>query len=173
LDPDRGARRRALVRDKLTRASHKTRDGYDATRRDVGNRLAGAAAELQARVTGETPDDRTVEARVRAALGRVSSHPRAVCVSATDGFVVLSGDVLSGESKAVEAAVRGVRGVRDVSNQLTVHESAANIPALQGGSSPADGWAGWAASGWSPTAKVLVGVGAAVSLAAAVAARRS
>jgi len=33
LDPDRGARRRALVRDQAARAGHKVGDGLDATAR--------------------------------------------------------------------------------------------------------------------------------------------
>src|SRR5687768_4718196 len=38
LDPDRGARRRALLRDKAVRAKRKTRDAADATARDIANR---------------------------------------------------------------------------------------------------------------------------------------
>src|SRR5262249_6662234 len=45
LDPATGARRRSLLRDKVVGAAHKTRDAYDATRRDIGNRLSGASAE--------------------------------------------------------------------------------------------------------------------------------
>src|ERR671928_1172414 len=49
LDPDRGARRRALVRDQAVRASHKLGDELDATTRDLRNRAKGSAAELRSR----------------------------------------------------------------------------------------------------------------------------
>src|SRR5256885_13776536 len=101
FDPARGARRRALVRDTLTRAGHKSKDAYDATRRDVANRLDGIAATVQARMRDEPADDRTIEARVRAALGRACSHPKAIRVAAANGAVTLSGDVLAAESSAV------------------------------------------------------------------------
>ena len=38
LDPDRGARRRALMRDKLVRGSRITGDALDATMKDMTNR---------------------------------------------------------------------------------------------------------------------------------------
>lgn len=41
LDPARGNRRRALIRDKMIYAVRKTRDTAGAARRDVGNRLYG------------------------------------------------------------------------------------------------------------------------------------
>ena len=54
LDPDRGARRRALVRDKAVRATRKTRDAAGATRRDLSNRLSGLQSRIRARVSDET-----------------------------------------------------------------------------------------------------------------------
>ena len=53
FDPARGARRRSMVRDRVVRAAHKTRDAYDATRRDFGNRLSGAAAEVRSQLSGD------------------------------------------------------------------------------------------------------------------------
>lgn len=172
LDPARGARRRALVRDQLTRAAHKSRDAYGATRRDLGNRLYGAMTQVQGRFREDAADDRTIERRVRAALGRVCSHPRAIRVTAFDGAVSLSGDVLADEQRAIETAVRGVRGVRDVTNSLSAHAGAEGIPALQGRSSRPDHWFTWMRGSWSPTAKAVAAAGAAASLLAAAAARR-
>lgn len=157
LDPDRGARRRALVRDKAIRASRKTRDAAGATRRDVANRLGG----LRARVThanDSMADDGKVEARVRAALGRVASHPRAIQTAAAGGCVMLSGDVLASEMPAIVAAVNRVRGVASVENNLRVHESADGIPSLQGASARRDSWAGWIRGNWSPAALLAAGV---------------
>jgi hypothetical protein len=47
LDPDRGARRRALVRDKTTRAVRVTRETVDAKQRHVRNKLAGVQARTR------------------------------------------------------------------------------------------------------------------------------
>ena len=47
LDPDRGRRRRALVRDKMKRAANKTSDALDATARDLRHRTVGLAAEAR------------------------------------------------------------------------------------------------------------------------------
>jgi hypothetical protein len=47
LDPDRGARRRARARDKMAWAVRNTRDGLDATARDLPNRARGMAASTQ------------------------------------------------------------------------------------------------------------------------------
>jgi hypothetical protein len=58
FDPDRGARRRALVRDQFVRASRKTRDGLDATMRDVANRSRGVAASVRGRLRHGDIDDR-------------------------------------------------------------------------------------------------------------------
>jgi len=132
LDPDRGVRRRSLVRDKVIRARHKTRDVLNATRRDVGHRIEGVAAELRGSVSAEAADDFTLTERVRAKLGRVASHPPAIHVTASDGSITLSGDIFTSEAAAVLSAARGVRGVRDVNNQLTVHRHNDGIPALQG-----------------------------------------
>lgn len=47
LDPDKGRRRRALVRDKAVRAAHKTGDVIGSRSRDLGNRARGIAAEAR------------------------------------------------------------------------------------------------------------------------------
>jgi BON domain len=173
MDPARGPRRRALVRDKFTRLAHKTRDAYGATQRDLGNRLGGVASEVQSRIQGGVADDRIIEARVRAELGRVCSHPRAIRVNATNGWVTMSGDVLASEAGLVETAIRKVRGVGGVNRQFTVHATGNGVPSLQGTSPRSAWWSSWAAESWSPTAKTMVGLGAVASLAAAAALRRT
>jgi uncharacterized membrane protein len=47
LDPGRGARRRALVRDKIVHGLHKTEDAAETTARDLRNRAQGLAAEVR------------------------------------------------------------------------------------------------------------------------------
>ena len=71
LNPSRGGGRRALVHDKIVRATRLTRDGLDATARDMSNRARGIAAAARGRLwNGDVSDDVLVE-RVRAKLGRV------------------------------------------------------------------------------------------------------
>lgn len=131
-DPQSGRRRRALARDQFIRAKRKTRDALDATGRDVANRTSGTMAALRGRWTSAAVDDERLVERVRAVLGRVCSHPRAIDVDAVDGRVTLRGPILAGEMDNVLRKIGGVRGVADVANELELHESADGIPALQG-----------------------------------------
>lgn len=133
FDPAGGRRRRARVKDQFTRLAHTTGEGLDATARDLSNRAAGAAAEARRRFRSDRPDDDVLVERVRAALGRVVSHPRAIDVEACNGTVCLCGPILTHEMSALLRAVELVPGVRHVDNQLEPHDQPGNIPALQGG----------------------------------------
>jgi BON domain len=166
FDPARGARRRSMVRDKVVRAAHKTRDAYDATRRNLGNRLSGTAAEVRSQLSGDRADDWTIGERVRAKLGRVTSHPRAITVIVEDGNVKLTGDVLASEIDAIVSGVENVRGVGSVDNRLTTHAAANRVPSLQGGSRRRGWWSAWVRDGWSPTAIAITATGAVAIFAA-------
>jgi hypothetical protein len=155
LDPDRGARRRALIRDKIVRGAHKSSDGLSAASRDLANRTSGAVAEARGWISEQEIPDRTVEARVRSALGRYSSHPRAIEASASNGRVTLRGLTLSHEADQVVRGIEGVRGVMEVVDELERHDSAENIPALQGGTPP--GQEGWLQGNWSPATRLVAG----------------
>jgi hypothetical protein len=171
LDPARGNRRRALIRDKMIFAARKSRDAAGATRRDLGNRVQGATASVRGLLDRTPVDDRILVERVRAELGRVASHPRALDVSACDGCVTLTGDVLSSEVAPIMSSIAGVRGVTDVENQMTTHASAAHVPSLQGESERPAHWGVWRRSGWSPTA-MLAGCAALAAAVVGVAALR-
>lgn len=171
LDPDHGPRRRALVRDKGVRLAHKTGDAADAARRDIANRLKGLQARTIRHISDDASDDQTVRERVRAALGRLTAHPRAICVDVREGKVTLTGDVLASESSAVASAIEHVRGVREVDNNLAVHTSAASVPSLQGGSSGDDAGRAWLRRRWSPTALATASIATGALAIAAAAAR--
>jgi gas vesicle protein len=174
LDPDRGARRRALVRDKAARVSRKTRHAADATRRDLGNRLAGLRSRARARLDDETVDDYKLRERVRATLGRVTSHPRAIVVSAKSGWVTLTGDAIEAQIPSIVSAVENVRGVEGVQNEIRPHAEAASIPSLQGAPRRPGSWATWIPGSWSPTALLIAGAATgAVALTAVAMARRA
>ena len=155
LDPAQGRRRRALVRDKLVRAGHVTRDTAATARRDMANRATGVAARLR-RSTDDRPlGDRVLVERVRAQFGHVVSHPRAVDVTADDdGVVTLRGQVLEHEFDQLCRAVEGVPGVREVVNELELHSDATNVPSLQGDGGLRRLWQG----SWSPTTRVVTAV---------------
>jgi len=127
LDPDRGARRRSLLRDQGVHAGHKLSDGLSARARDARNRIRGTAHELRARFRNDAVDDEVLHQRVRSAIGRVAAHPGAITVTSAQGRVILEGDVFEDELEDLIEQVRGVRGVEEVQNQLTVHRSAEGI----------------------------------------------
>jgi uncharacterized membrane protein len=165
LDPDRGARRRHLLVDRVSRAGHVTSEGLETAARDLGNRARGLAATARSRVRRDAADDRVIEERVRAELGRAVSHPGAIDVLSELGRVTLSGPVLAAEAATLRARVGQLRGVTDVVDRLEVHESPAGVPALQGGSTRQGDRFELAQENWAPAVRLLTGVaGAAVVL---------
>src|SRR5207245_245605 len=121
LDPDRGNRRRALVRDKMVHLLHESGDAMGTISHDLGHRTAGLAAETRSRFRREDVSDAVLVERVRSKIGRVISHPRSVEITAAEGHVTLSGPILAREVDDLLAAVASVRGVRGVENRLEVH----------------------------------------------------
>ena len=173
LDPDRGGRRRALVRDKAVLTTRKTRDGVDAAARDVMNRTRGIAAATRGRLAREAVSDDTLVERVRARLGRACSHPRAIDVYAVDGEVTLTGPILAAEVEDVMATVAAVRGVTGIVNALDAHETSEGVSALQGDGRRAGPALDILQRRWAPGTRALVGAGvAAAGLAGAAYARR-
>jgi uncharacterized membrane protein/osmotically-inducible protein OsmY len=157
LDPERGRRRRARVRDRIAHTANLSADCLGATGRDLAHRATGAAARVRGALRPDRADDIVLIERVRAQLGRFVSHPHAIDVEAANGRVTLRGPILQGEVKRLIRAVERVRGVREVVNDLTEHPRAGNVPALQGGSTPLisqpDVWQ----RAWAPTTRLLVG----------------
>lgn len=168
FDPDRGARRRALVRDKAVRGARLSRRALDATICDLSNRARGLAAAV--RSGRGLVDDIKLTERIRAKLGRVCSHPRAIDVIAQNGQVTLRGPIMASEVDDVMSTVAGVAGVGGVINELDPHETAASIPSLQGEGRTAQSGFDLLQRNWAPATRALVSVGA---LAAAGAAARA
>jgi hypothetical protein len=162
LDPDRGRRRRALLRDKGAWALRKTGDCIEVTAHDLRNR---AQRITHIHSSSEPVDDRIVAERVRSKLGRVVAHPGAIEVNALNGAVTLSGPILVEEMSELLKCVNGVRGVKQVINNLEAHEQADNHPALQGGRERQGAHFEFFQENWSPAARVLAGA-AGASLAA-------
>ena len=167
LDPVGGRRRRAVLRDQLVSAGHKTSDAVGATSRDVTNRARGVVADLRGRLRREHVDDDKLRERVRARIGSVVGHGGALETHVSDGRVTLRGPVLSEELERLLRRVRGVRGVEEVLSELEVHESPGTVPALQGRPRPmrAGEVFDLLPTGWLPTSR-LMGMAGAVLVAA-------
>ncbi len=127
LDPDRGRRRRALVRDKVESAGNKATDYAEKMGRDIRNRAYGVVAETKSLFQHEEVTDDVLVDRVRAKLGRYKVH---VDVQAHDGVVSLSGPIVESALPMVLRAVRFVRGVKEVNNQMNVQKDAEELPAM-------------------------------------------
>ncbi len=133
LDPLRGAQRRAELGGRAGRRLRELRRAAHVLRRDLKNRSRGALSRARSWWRSETVDDPVLEERVRAELGRLSSHPGAIEVSAMYGEIDLHGAILRSERDAVVEGVGQVPGVQEVYDHLESHDSAADVPRLQGG----------------------------------------
>jgi uncharacterized membrane protein/osmotically-inducible protein OsmY len=159
LDPERGRRRRALVRDQMAHVARTTRDAAGATSRDVAHRTSGTVARVRGTFSQGPIDDHVLVERVRTRLGRVISHPHAIDVLAADGVVTMRGPILQHEVKRLLKAVKSVAGVREVINELQEHKEPGNIPSLQGGSTPPKWRPDILQRSWSPATRVMAGGG--------------
>jgi uncharacterized membrane protein len=168
LDPGRGRRRRAQLRDQLTSAVNRAACRANVAARDLSHRARGLAAEARSTFIGaEQPDDRVLVERVRSAIGRAVSHPHALHVEAADGRVTLSGPVLAREVPHLLACVAAVPGVRGVEDALDVHEEAGRFSALQGAGRDRTG----APVKWSLASRLLAGAGGGALMANCLARR--
>lgn len=140
FDPVSGGRRRKMMADQAVSAARQFDDAVHRTRRNAAHRLHGAVHEAGRRWHHEGPvDDRILEERVRARLGRNTSHPDAIEVSAADGVVTLRGPILASEmDRALRAADR-VPGVDAVVSELEPHDTADGV------------------ENWAPSPRLLAG----------------
>lgn len=159
LDPDRGSRRRALVRDQLVHLGHEISDAVEVAGRDLSHRAQGAFHEARKKLDQQPVDDDVLIARVRAKMGRYVSHPHAIEVGASQGTVTLKGLVLSSEVEELVVAISHVPGVSRVINQLEPHQRGERVPSLQGGSPRSGEVIDLFQNRWAPATQFLVGLG--------------
>lgn len=157
LDPARGKRRRALLRDKCVWSARKTGQAAQITARDLRNRAQGIASSVQSTFKSAPVDDAKLTDRVRSKLGRVVSHPGAIRVEVRDGVVSLGGPVLLEEVPHLLTAVNRVSGVKEVVNDLEPHAATDNHPALQGGRLRQGSRFEFMQENWSPAARFVAG----------------
>jgi uncharacterized membrane protein len=171
FDPDRGKRRRGLLRNKMIHATKVAGAVTGKTSRDVRNHVLGVFAEVESLFRADEVSDDVLEARVRSKLGRVVSHPGAIEVKAVNGLLILSGQILAAEEHPLIESVIGIHGVNNIENRLELHEHPDDIPALQGGRPRQAVRHGPLKINWSPTTR-LAATAAGSALAAYGARRR-
>lgn len=133
FDPQKGRRRRTEIAQKLGKYERRKARAIRAAWEDTKHRVSGGIHEMKSAVTrDDETSDQVIEARIRSKIGRSSTHPSAIKVNCTDGFVKLSGPVLQDEVANVVQAAKLVRGVKGVENEMAVHATGENISALQG-----------------------------------------
>jgi uncharacterized membrane protein len=161
-DPRSGRRRRAVTRDKARHTLHETENAAHLIARDLVQRSRGFLFKFRSRVRREEVDDKTLEARVRSALGRVCSHPHAIQVGVEQGRVRLAGVILQSEHPRVIARIARVRGLEGlVDDDLEVHAQPGSHPALQSGSQRPGERPEFLQHNWSPAARFVAGLGGA------------
>lgn len=134
FDPRRGGARRAIVRQKSARAAHEVEEAFGIGARDLSHRVSGIASLAFGKRRPANATDDVLVARVRSKLGRLSRHPHAIEVVAKgDGMIELRGPVLRDDVERVLSGISHVRGVRAIDDDLDVHETAEDVPGLQGG----------------------------------------
>lgn len=160
-DPRSGRRRRARTHDKALHIVHEAEDGMRLVARDLVHRTRGYFFRTMGRVRHEEVDDKTLEARVRSALGRVCSHPNALRLSIRQGHVELGGAILAAEHKQVVARIARVRGVFHVTDMLEAYPRIGAHPDLQGGAPKPGERPEFLQSNWSPAARFVGALGGA------------
>lgn len=114
LDPELGARRRALLAELV-------RSGMPAERR--AQRRDRLASRAYHRVTqADARSDAELRDQIQGRLGRLVSHPGAIDVSVDNGVVRLGGRVLAKERDGLLLQVQDMPGVQKLVNAMTAHD---------------------------------------------------
>lgn len=134
LDPGRGARRRAWIKDKMSRGANISARVIDKKARHIRNEARGAVAEQRARMREGYVADDILEERVKAQIGHVLSH-RSVGLYVHDGHVIVEGPVLRGERQKLAGRLNATRGVQSYDLRVKEHDTDEGLPSPQGVSS--------------------------------------
>lgn len=132
MDPNNGRRRRALLRDKIGKSRRLIRRQSELALRDMENRLQGRMHELLSLFATKDADEGAIRERVKAVIGHYVSNSGAIHVSVSGNVVNLSGSILRREVLPLLWAVRTVKGVKHVNNNLTVYDHVGESPDLHG-----------------------------------------
>jgi osmotically-inducible protein OsmY len=122
MDPEQGARRRNVTRDRAQAMVRRGRAQAARYNRYLSDRIMGIQYELAAadRVDGRVYNDATLARKVETELFRDPEVPKGkININVEDGTVVLRGEARTPHQiNALEAAARSIDGVQDVRNLL-------------------------------------------------------
>jgi hypothetical protein len=122
LDPDQGARRRHMTRDRVMAFFRRGARKAERTTRFGESYAHGVVEKAKHAMREEEPpgDDRTLAHKVETILFRPADAPKGhVNIDAVDGVVTLRGQVERVEQiRELEDKARSINGVRDVQNLL-------------------------------------------------------
>jgi uncharacterized membrane protein len=161
LDPDRGRRRRALVRDQSVHYLHETADATGTAARDLRHRGVGLVAKGRRRLQLVPPGGEALADRVRAELADLTRYPGAIGVEVREGIVTLAGPVLRQEADEVRRVVADLPGVSGIEDRLEIKEQADDLP--PSAREQAQKLAGWQPrpellqQRWAPGPRLLAG----------------
>lgn len=166
LDPNKGRRRRATLRDQVGHLTRQTGSAVNVSTRDLAHRVQGMVAVSRNALRPQRlhPSDEILEDRVRAKLGRYVSHPHAIDVHAHEGHITLDGLILTHEIDPLISAVFKIPGVNRIENRLEAHQKDDHLPSLQGGLPRTGEKINLFQSYWSPSTRLVVGLLAMASL---------
>jgi hypothetical protein len=150
FDPVSGRRRRLILRDQCAHTAKRLELGTRDARHDLSHHVGDFAGKAKAHLTREERSDKSICKNVKHAIERSSSEPKAISCTVRDGNVFLRGDVLTYEHQRALDEIRGVHGVRVVTDHLTAREPAEGVRPLPNGNGH---------DGWSVAGRVLVGAG--------------
>lgn len=138
FDPQSGAKRRGRLRDEAAHLRRLVNDEIEGFEHDLLNRGRGVVARVESMMRSRAAvDDDVVIERIRAKLGRVSSHPHDIEVHGHgDGKFELFGAVLGREHAKVHEAVARVPGVKIVEDKLLDRANDLDVIAFRGSSPP-------------------------------------
>lgn len=157
LDPQRGKRRRAFVRDQGVHAAHAVANTCEKAGRDFAHRTAGILAGMKCKSEGIVSDDVLLE-RVRSAVGHAVDASK-LEISVTNGTVIVAGRVPSAEAKRLLKKIWSIHGVRGLdASALTLEDGSSGSSTLR--QRPVR---------WTPAKQAIVGAGGAFASAGAIA----
>lgn len=119
LDIRSGPYRRSLARDQLVHMANRSVIVGGKQARNFRNRLFGFLARGARQIQGEPAvSDRKLAERIRSRLGRVLLHPSAIELDVAHGHVTTRGKLEHEAALRTLAAIRGVRGVLTVEDNI-------------------------------------------------------
>lgn len=123
LDPDKGKRRRALIRDQLTHFKHKMTGVINAKTQDARNRGLGLIARSRRVFEADKVSEDALAAKVRRVVQEKVSDPGAIETQVENGRVILSGNILDEELPVLLESVQRLDEVSTIDNRLRIPAS--------------------------------------------------